>query len=204
MKKTREPIEFAFEHYGQKEVLGPEANPEIMKFFHDLGFNWVKDDAVAWCAAFQNWCNMKAGHPTTGTLLARDFLKIGKQIEFQDLQFGDTVVFSRPPETWAGHVGRYINFIDPLIYVIGGNQNNQINIDGFPKERFLGARRTEIIEPIDPEANSPCWLCANYISATNGNNEGCVKVNDRTIPKAYFQARFSGKETECSLKAPIL
>ncbi len=36
-------------HYGLKEYFGKEHNPEIVKMFHEIGYNWVNDDETAWC-----------------------------------------------------------------------------------------------------------------------------------------------------------
>ena len=49
-------------HYGIKEVVGPNANPEILAMFSEIGFDWVKDDETAWCSAAMNYFCKKHGY----------------------------------------------------------------------------------------------------------------------------------------------
>ena len=50
-------IEKAFGEFAVKEIAGKQDNPEVLKYFNDLGFdgNYLKDE-TAWCSAFANWC----------------------------------------------------------------------------------------------------------------------------------------------------
>ena len=92
-----------------------------------------------WCAAFVNALMGECGYPTTGSFMARSFLKWGKKVSKPKM--GDVVVFSRgrPP---SGHVAFYLrNYDKNHIVVLGGNQNDEVCMKVYKKSRILGYRR---------------------------------------------------------------
>ena len=139
------PVEFAFtEYFGEKEVKGQKDNPAILDLFNHLGYpgNKLKDE-TAWCAAFVNYCLSKTGHNHSAKLNARSLLDVGEDVI--DPMFGDIVVLWREsPQSWKGHVGFFIRERRGWIYVLGGNQNNEVNITAYSKNRLLGYRRPMI------------------------------------------------------------
>lgn len=133
------PFEIAMTQYGVRGVLGVGDNPEVLKYFKETGFEWVKDDDTAWCAAFLNWCLMKAGKPHTGSLMARSFLNYGS--ETKTPKMGDIVVIWRgAPNSVFGHAGFFIAETDIGIFILGGNQDNAVYIIEYPKTKLLGYR----------------------------------------------------------------
>lgn len=133
-------IEVALSQFGTREISGLEHNPVVVNYFKEIGHSWVKNDETAWCSAFTNWVALKAGANTSKKLNARSWLKVGKEVK--EPQQGDIVVFWRESEnSWKGHVAFYVNETENFINVIGGNQNNRVNISSYPKERLLGYRR---------------------------------------------------------------
>lgn len=139
--------EIALSLYGEKEIKGQEDNPIIVQMFTDLGYDGKKlKDETAWCSAFINWCFLKVGLPYTGKLNARSWLNWGSSIGSGKPILGDVVVFWREsPQSWKGHVGFYITERHGWIYVLGGNQNNEVNIKGYPKKRLLDIRRMDLL-----------------------------------------------------------
>ena len=134
----------AMSQYGVQEWDGIKDNPEVMKYFHDIGHEWVKHDETAWCAAFVNWVAKVAGFVGTGKLNARSFLDVGKDIPLEEALGGDVVVLWRDtPTSRLGHVGFLANIDKHYVYLLGGNQGNQINITRYPIARILGVRRLE-------------------------------------------------------------
>lgn len=130
----------AISQWGVKGVTGVIHNPEVMKYFKETGHSWVKDDETAWCAAFMNWCLVKAGYPQTGSLAARSFMQYGEPTAKPLL--GDIVVLWRiSPNSPYGHVGFYVTENKDYIFILGGNQTNQVNVRYFPKSQLLGYRR---------------------------------------------------------------
>lgn len=134
------PFQIACLHYGLKEVPGKENNPVIMSFFNTIGHSWVQGDETAWCAAFANYCCLASIGKQTGKLTARSFLNFG--IDTTEPFPGDIVIIWREsPDSWKGHVGFYINHDNEYVYMLGGNQNNQVNVSRYPVERVLVYKR---------------------------------------------------------------
>ena len=132
-------LEIALREYGVKGITGILHSNTILKYFKDIGHGWVKDDETAWCAAFLNWVLLKAGHQHTGSLAARSFLNYGTLTKTPAL--GDIVVLWRiRKDSPFGHVGIYISETKNDIYILGGNQDNMVNITAFPKSRVLAYR----------------------------------------------------------------
>ena len=140
MKNTKQlssMLEIALSQYGIQEIPGEAHNPEVLKYFNEIGFDGEKlGDETAWCSAFVNWCAQEAGLPYTAKLNARSWLDVG-EITY-DPKPGDVVVLWRSSlESWKGHCAIYINQTDDYIYMLGGNQGNQVQIAKYPRNRLL-------------------------------------------------------------------
>lgn len=138
MKKI---IEIGFNEYGTREVPGDRDNPEIIKYFNELGFNGSRlKDETAWCSAYANWVAKKSNCAFSGELTARSWLNVGKTIKTP--QLGDIVVLWREsPDSWKGHVGFFIKQNKSFVYLLGGNQTNKVCIQGYPVSRILDYRK---------------------------------------------------------------
>ena len=133
-------LETALSQYGITEISGPEHNPEILKYFDEIGHEWVDDDETAWCSAFANWVAKTAGRKYSGELNARSWLKVGT--ETADPKPGDIVVLWREkPNSWKGHVGFFCRKNGDSVWILGGNQMNQVNIQPYPLHRVLQYRK---------------------------------------------------------------
>lgn len=133
-------FDMALSQYGVSELAGSRHNETIVNYFQEIGFNWVKDDETAWCSAFINWCCLKCDLPKSGKLDARSWLKVGEKVENPNV--GDLVVFWRESKTsWKGHIALFVRETDSFIYVLGGNQSNQVCIKPYYKKRLLEYRR---------------------------------------------------------------
>ena len=130
--------------YGLKEIPGAEHNPVIVKWFQDLGFTRIRDDETAYCSLWINWLAWSLHLERSGKLDARSWLGVGKPVE--DPQRGHVTVFwRRSLSDWRGHVGLFVRKEGNLIYVLGANQDNQVNIKGYPENRLLGYRELNIV-----------------------------------------------------------
>jgi len=136
-------IELALSQIGIKEIKGRKDNPEVLKYFDEIGFNGGRlKDETAWCSTFLNWCCKKAGLPYSGKLNARSWLKIGKATDNPEL--GDIVVLWRESRSsWKGHVGFFVRESKRHIYILGGNQGNAVSIKPYPKNRLLEYRKID-------------------------------------------------------------
>ena len=129
-------INIGLSQYGIKEVPGEENNPEIMKYFKEIGHEWVQTEETAWCSAFMNWCALQKNFEGSDALDARSWLKVGKKVDIED---ADVVVFWRESkDSWKGHVGIPIRDDGSYIWCLGGNQSNMVKISAYPKDRLLG------------------------------------------------------------------
>jgi uncharacterized protein (TIGR02594 family) len=144
---------------GVKEVPGDVHNPEIVKWFGEVGHSWVQDDETAWCAAFFGAMLEEAGLPSTRKLNARSYLDWGRPVNFADAVPGDCVVFWRSsPSSWQGHVGFYAGITNDRlnIKVLGGNQGDRVSHALYAKSRLLGVRRYPASTTAADPADS-CW-----------------------------------------------
>ncbi len=133
-------LELALSQIGIREIPGNKDNPDVLKYFNDIGFDGSQlKDETAWCSAFVNWVMKNSDAPYTGKLNARSWMQIGT--ETNDPKTGDVVVLWRGSKnSWKGHVGFYITQRNGFIYILGGNQSNQVKISAYPDHRLLGYR----------------------------------------------------------------
>lgn len=130
----------ALKYYGTRTIQGEKNNSDILKFFEAIGHDWVKNDEVPWCAAFLNYILQISGIENTRKLNARSFLDIGEKVSQPIL--GDIAVFWRlDPQGTLGHVGIFVSQDEKNIFVLGGNQQDQVNIVPIPKIRLLSYQR---------------------------------------------------------------
>ena len=97
-----------------------------------------------WCAAFVNAVLEESNIQGSQSLMARSFLDWGYSVDKPHP--GDIVVFPRGTSDWEGHVGFYVGteIKDNKEYyrILGGNQNNMVNIELYLASKALGIRRT--------------------------------------------------------------
>ena len=130
----------ALSYYGQKELSGRSTNKIIIGWIKKY-IPYVKNDEdYAWCSIFINEMAKECNLEFTDRTLARSWLDVGYTVN--NPQIGDVVVFWRKKkESQWGHVGLYIREDDKYIYVLGGNQSNEVSIKPYPKYRLLGYRK---------------------------------------------------------------
>lgn len=130
-------LQLAFSQMGVKEFAGTPSNPQVEQYLEAVDL--PSDDKIPWCAAFANYCVVEVGLKGTGSGLARSFLHLGEQVD--DPRPGDIVVLRRGIDPRKGHVGFYLDQSKTLIYILGGNQNDRVGVNGYSKLRLLQYRR---------------------------------------------------------------
>jgi uncharacterized protein (TIGR02594 family) len=135
-----EIIKAALGEYGVIEQPGAVENtPRILEYFAEIGHSWVKEDETAWCSAFCNFIAKTTNHEYSGELNARSWLTVG--IRTSKPEPGDVVVLWRSSKTsWKGHVGFFVRKDDSQIWILGGNQSNQVCIAPYDSDRLLDYR----------------------------------------------------------------
>ena len=143
-----DPYGVARNHLGVREIPGAKNNPLIVRWHRRLA-NWINDDETAWCSSFANYCAAEAGYESSGKLDARSWLHVGQPVNLADARPGDVVVLWRGnPNSWTGHVAflEHYNAKRGLLYLLGGNQNNEVNITAYDPGKLLGIRRLRSLD----------------------------------------------------------
>jgi uncharacterized protein (TIGR02594 family) len=122
---------------GEKEFPGNADNPRIVEYLSSTTLKAPSrnNDETAWCSAFVNWCLERAGYEGTDSAWAKSWLQWGRPATVP--AEGCIVVLTRPD---GGHVGFYVAETEQGIAVLGGNQNDQVCVSSYPKDRLLGMR----------------------------------------------------------------
>lgn len=133
-------LTIAEEEKGVKEYVGDADNPRIVEYHQTTSLK-ATDDEVPWCSAFVNWCIKQAGYNGTDSAAARSWLEWG--VELPEGRPGAITVFRRKGSPWSGHVGFYIDEDDDGVFVLGGNQNDSVNVACFSWNDLLDFRWPE-------------------------------------------------------------
>ncbi len=129
---------YAWEEVGVEEAAGPADNPRIVEY-HRAVDDEVSDDEVPWCSSFVNWCMMRAQTERTRSRAARSWLPWGTRLATP--AYGCVCVLWREhPESWKGHVGILVGTALDDVFLLGGNQSNEVNVRRYPVSRVLGYR----------------------------------------------------------------
>ena len=128
---------------GTWEWAGDDHNPKVLQMYVDAGHPEIRNDEVPWCAAFVGSVLARLGLKNTGSLLAKSYLKWGKKIALADAMPGDIVIFHRGTKSWQGHVGFIDSIEKGVINTLGGNQRNQVNVQGYSTKKLAGIRRVQ-------------------------------------------------------------
>ena len=163
---NKNPLEFI---YKAGDLLGlDEDNPEHQKAIAGMvngfvkgkvnPFSDIRKDSNAWCAAFVGHVLTNLGFDVPGgskynALRAAKYAKLGKGVALDEAKAGDLVVIQNP-RTRGYHVGFFVDSTSNGIAILGGNQNDEVNITRYPSGRLIknGIRRIDGMEDISPEA----------------------------------------------------
>ncbi len=124
---------------GTSELTAPgQSNPRVIEYLRstDLGVELAGDDSTPWCSGFANWCVQKCGYAGTNSAAARSWLDWGRTL--QRPRRGVVVVLKRGQT--GGHVGFFIRRDAERLWLLGGNQSNQVSIAGYDPTRLLDYR----------------------------------------------------------------
>lgn len=133
-------------HMGLTEINGAEHAQEILKFWKDIKRGGIQSDEIPWCAAFVGACLERVGVESTRFESAGSYLTWG--VPLSEPIYGCVAVFSR---SGGGHVGFVMGQDEQKrLMVLGGNQNNAVNVTPFDTARVTGCRWPKD-EPIERE-----------------------------------------------------
>lgn len=131
-------FEIAHAEIGTREVTGSGDNPRIVAYHRSTNLDApsASNDETPWCSSFVNWCVERSGHAGTDSAWARSWLSWGRPTN--NPTKGCIVVFSRGVS--SGHVAFFVSRTSTNIRVLGGNQNDEVNVSNYPASRLLGFR----------------------------------------------------------------
>jgi uncharacterized protein (TIGR02594 family) len=129
----------ALDELGQREVAGAASNPRIIQY-RKMGKTPLggDDGKVPWCAIFTNAMLETVGVSGSGSAMARSYVSSKEFRRLDRPMLGCVAVKSSNRGPASGHVGFYVGEDGLFIYLVGGNQNDEVNISPFRKKEFVG------------------------------------------------------------------
>lgn len=124
---------------GIKEGKGALNNPDVVRLFADSGFPGIKQDSVAWCAAYVNGNLERAGIKGSRSLMARSMEGWGVGIKSPVL---GCIATKKRGTGWQGHTFFVVGMSadGKKIYGLGGNQNDGVNVATFDRDEIVAFR----------------------------------------------------------------
>ena len=137
-KETVKWLTIAKQEVGVKTFPTGSSNPRIEEFHKHTNIAGY-DDKAAWCSSFLNWvfarCNIKG----TESALARSWLDWGDSLI--EPKQGCVVVLEREdPNGWQGHVALFLRIENDEIFLLGGNQQDEVREYHYPLTSVLSYR----------------------------------------------------------------
>lgn len=132
---------------GVCELAGPQENAARIIEYHSATTLRATTDEVAWCSSLVNWCLLQAGQDITRSAAARSWLSWGLDLRVPAI--GCVAVLKRAGKSQPGpavldapgHVGFYFGRgSQSEVLILGGNQDNAVNVRAYPLARVLGYR----------------------------------------------------------------
>ena len=132
-----------------REIPGAQHEPFIQWCFSKCGYGPETPDEIPWCSAWINGICWLLRLPRSKSAAARSWLALGQPIPLEAACVGwDLVILRRGldqpgPEIIQapGHVGLFAGLEPDRVLVLGGNQQNAVTVQGFPRLAVLGVRR---------------------------------------------------------------
>jgi uncharacterized protein (TIGR02594 family) len=128
----------AAQELGVTQLPAGKSNPRITEYHADTNIRGY-DDKASWCSSFVNWCLSQTGIIGTNSALARSWLDWGESLA-SPIPGCIAVLHRDDPSSWKGHVGFYLRHDDSYVYLLGGNQLEQVCEHFYPIGTVLSYR----------------------------------------------------------------
>lgn len=137
---TSHPVLAALHYYGERPLSGKMSNPQILEFIKATSYPDTGSDEVPWCSAFLVYIFQQCGINTSANAAARSWLNYSVPTDQPSL--GDVVVLAWPAAAPTNaHVGLFIRETAELVYILAGNQNDEVDISPWRKRSVLSYRK---------------------------------------------------------------
>jgi uncharacterized protein (TIGR02594 family) len=115
-----------------------QTNPRIVEYNFHTNLRGY-DDKIPWCSSFVNWCFAQSSIAGTRSALARSWLEWG--VPLKNPVPGCIAVLSRDdPNSWKGHVGFFLRIEKDFVFLLGGNQLEEVRVHCYPVTEVLSYR----------------------------------------------------------------
>ena len=129
-------VRVAYSEIGQTAFRGSYENPRIAEYFRAVvNSGQLRDDSSDWASAFVEWSLNSAGIKGPKSLWPLAWKNWGREITQPEP--GCIVMFQFPS---VQHVAFYIDDDGDFIKVLGGDQDDSVNISRFPKSAAVAYR----------------------------------------------------------------
>jgi len=127
-------VKIGLKEVGTKEIRGPEHDKRVI-FYHSFTGGYSTDE-VPWCGSFLAMCMTEAGiNPPSTAERALSWIEFGKSSDGPKV--GSVAVKKRKG---GGHVGMVIAEDGEYVYILGGNQGDEVNIRKYKTSDFIDFR----------------------------------------------------------------
>lgn len=116
-----------------RETPDPATHHPRILAYHGSTYGKASSEEVPWCSAFVNWCIEQSELGGTKSARAVSWLKWGRTLAKPRL--GCIVVLWRSANPEEGHVGFYWGEEGDRILLLGGNQQNAVNIQRYARSK---------------------------------------------------------------------
>jgi len=147
-------LTLAVAELGTEEGAGKKNNPKVVAYYKDAGFPGIKNDAVAWCAAFCNAMLHRAGQKTSGSLAARSFESWGVGLKAPVL---GCIATKKRGTGWQGHCFFVTGANKTEVFGIGGNHSDEVSTASFKRSEITAYRWPSGV-PIPTQPNLPTTI----------------------------------------------
>lgn len=128
----------AWAELGVREIKGRKHDARVLSYYREAGHAEIGNDEVPWCAAFLGAMLKRGGCESSGSLMARSYLKWG--VPLDEAKPGAVAVLSRGSNPALGHVGFIVGAAKGKVFLLGGNQSDSVSIAAFDAKKVLGFR----------------------------------------------------------------
>lgn len=150
---------------GVHEDVGTLNNERVVEYhrYANKDNDNRQPDSVPWCASFIAFILETVGMGSTNSMMARSYEHWGVDVSNSSLP-GDLVVFWRSSRSSGlGHVAVLVKETRGHVYCLGGNQNDEVNITRYSKNRLSTIRRSSKVVQYSPEEIGELYCIAEKI-----------------------------------------
>lgn len=128
-------LKIAMKEIGTKEIRGSEHNPDVLRY-HSYSAGKYSTDEVPWCGSFAAMCMAESKYDLPlYPERALSWLNFGRNADGPKI--GSIAIKGRKG---GGHVGFVISCDGDELYLLGGNQNDEVNIRKYKITDFIEFR----------------------------------------------------------------